>query len=195
MIRINLLAVERAQRSKPARASFQFAQKVTVACSLVLVLTALGIAWWYWTLQKDMTAVDEEISSAQEETRRLNAIIQQVQGFERRKAQLEERVNLVEQLRAHQSGPVRMLDEISRGLPDMLWLIELRQQGSEVTLSGRCTSLTSITDFVSNIEGSGFFKKPVEILETRVEPSGQGQAAVEVIRFTLKAFFSPPGRS
>jgi type IV pilus assembly protein PilN len=190
MIRINLLAVER-ERAK-GRATFQFAQKVTVACSLILVVAALAIGWWYWSLRKDSAALDEELAAAQEETRRLTAVIQQVQEFERRKTQLQERVTLVEELRQGQSGPVHMLDEISKALPQMLWLLELKQQGQALTITGRCTSLTSITDFVENLESSGYFRKPVEIVESRVEPGAQGQP--DLIRFSMKAQFALPGR-
>ena len=52
---------------------------------------------------------------------------QQVQQFEQRKAQLQQRVALIEQLRKDQTGPVHMLDQISRALPPMLWLTELKQ--------------------------------------------------------------------
>ena len=51
----------------------------------------------------------------------------QVQQFEQRKAQLQQRVALIEQLRKDQTGPVHMLDQISRALPPMLWLTELKQ--------------------------------------------------------------------
>ena len=67
----------------------------------------------------------------------------QVQQFEQRKAQLSQRVTLIEQLRKGQTGPVHMLDQISRSLPPMLWLTELKQGGSgEVVVDGRCTTLS-----------------------------------------------------
>ena len=52
-----------------------------------------------------------------------------MQQFEQRKAQLQQRVALIEQLRKSQTGPVHMLDQISRALPPMLWLTELKQAG------------------------------------------------------------------
>ena len=48
MIRINLLGVE---RQKKARAvAFDIGQRLTLACSLVLVITAGLLGWWYWSL-------------------------------------------------------------------------------------------------------------------------------------------------
>ena len=107
-------------------------------------------------------ALDAEIATAQQETARLHSVITQVQQFEQRKAQLQQRVTLIEQLRREQIGPVHMLDQISRALPPMLWLTEVKQsKGTELQIDGRCTALTSLSDFVSNLERSGYFKKSI----------------------------------
>ena len=125
MIKINLLAVDR-ERTK-RKSKFQIGQKITVGCSLILVVAALGVGWWFWYLQRTSTDLDEQIAAAQQETQRLQSIIQQVQQFEARRAQLQQRVTLIEQLRKGQTGPVHLLDQISRALPDAMWLTDLRQ--------------------------------------------------------------------
>ena len=50
MIRINLLAAERASTKKKAVSLGTVGQKITVGCSLILVLAVLFIGWRYWTL-------------------------------------------------------------------------------------------------------------------------------------------------
>ncbi len=75
---------------------------------------------------------------------------------------------LIEQLRQGREGPVHMLDEISRSLPDGLWLTDLKQQDDDLTITGRCTSLTALSDFVENLRLGGYFK-PVEILDSQVD--------------------------
>ena len=91
-----------------------------------------------------------------------------MQQFEQRKAQLQQRVALIEQLRKDQTGPVHMLDQISRALPPMLWLTELKQRPTptKCVIDGRCTTLTGLSDFVGNLEASGYFKRSVEIVST-----------------------------
>ena len=65
-----------------------------------------------------------------------------------------------------------MLDEISRALPDLLWLTEMKQDDSgALTVEGRCANLTSLSDFVGNLERSGYFVKPVEIIDSQVVPA------------------------
>ena len=189
MIRINLLAAER--ESKKKKATFQSGQKITVACSLVLVLTGVLIGWRYLAIQRESARLDEDIAKAQTEATRLHAVIQQVQQFEQQKAQLQQRVVLIEQLRKSQTGPVHMLDQVSRSLPPMLWLTEMKQDDSSVTIDGRSTTQTGVSDFVGNLEGSGYFKKSVDIVVSQTEtiqgPPGQ------LIKFSVKGVFQTPG--
>jgi type IV pilus assembly protein PilN len=192
MIRINLLPVERDKtRKKPAR-TFDLGQKVTLMCSLILLATALGIGWWWWALDRESARLTSDISAAERETARLKTILTQVDQFNARKKQLEQRVALIEELRKGQSAPVHMLDELSKAMPEMLWLTSLKQDGGELTIDGRCTTLTALSDFVGNLEHSGYFKKPVEILDSQVEQAPVPTAA-ELIKFTLKANFAMPG--
>jgi type IV pilus assembly protein PilN len=192
MIRINLLAVERkAVKAGPGPTGVKSGQKLTIACTAILLAGALFIGWRYWTVQQESAKLDKDIADAQTETSRLHAIILQVQQFEQQKAQLQQRVVLIEQLRKTQTGPVHILDQISRALPPMLWLTELKQGlDDSVVIDGKCTTLTGVSDFVANLEGSGYFRKGVDVvtsLETLSAPAG------ELIKFTLKAQFQQPG--
>ena len=187
MIRINLLAVER-DRSKRV-VGFDLGQKVTVACTLILVLTAVVIAWQFWTLGRESQALDDELTAARQEIQRLGTVLEQVRQFDERRAQLQERVGLIEQLRRGQGGPVRMLDQISRSLPDSLWLTEVRQEADDVLMQGRATTLTALSDFVANLESSGHFLVPVDIIDSQL----QDEAERQVVRFEVKAQFALPG--
>jgi len=189
MIRINLLAVER-ERSKrrTGGGGVSLAQRVTLACSLILVLTCLGIGWWYWSLRQQSARLDTDIVAAEQEIARLRSVLAQVQTFETQRGQLRQRVELIEQLRKGQTGPVHMLDEISRSLPDRLWLTQMSEDKGVLTIEGRTMVLTALSDFVANLEQSGYFKRPVEIVGTNVE----NQQGAELVRFTVKAEFAPP---
>ena len=191
MIRINLLAAEREKSKKKAVTLGTAGQKLTIGCSLILILAVLFIGWRYWALSRDSSQIDAEIAAAQQETTRLHSVIQQVQQFEQRKAQLQQRVVLIEQLRKGQTGPVHMLDQISRALPQMLWLSELKQAGTDVLIDGKSTTLTGLSEFVSNLEASGYFKRSIEIVDTKTETVGTPPS--ELIRFTIKATFQQPG--
>jgi type IV pilus assembly protein PilN len=188
MIRINLLAVERTRAKH--KGSFLAGQKITILCVSILILAVVFVGWRYLSLVKDSKQIDADLAAAQQETTRLHSLILQVQQFEQRKAQLQQRVQLIEQLRKGQTEPVHMLDQVSRALPPMLWLTELKQTGNDVVIDGRCMVLTSLSDFVSNLEASGYFKRSIEIVNSQAEgPSPAGN----LIKFSIKARFQPKG--
>lgn len=189
MIRINLLSERRSV--KVVTKGFQVGQKITVIGSLLLVLTLVGVGWRYWAIGQQEAQVAREISAAQREELRLAEILKQVTEFETRKQQLEQRVTLIDELRKGQNAPVHMIDQVSRALPDMTWLTGIRQEGYMLTIQGRCLSLTSLSDFVGNLEASRYFVRPVEIVDS-VVVSGDGRAP-DLIQFTIRGTFQMAG--
>jgi type IV pilus assembly protein PilN len=188
MIRINLLAVERKAAKKP-RVLIPAAHRVTIGASLILIATILGIGWWFLSLRQRSAQVDQDIAKAEAETIQLRSVLAQVQKFEARRAQLTQRVQLIEQLRRGQSAPVHVLDEISKSLPDRLWLSEMKQVGSDFTLSGFAASLPSLSDFVANLEATKWFKRPVEILDSQVQTDPK---AGDLVKFSIKGVLNDP---
>jgi type IV pilus assembly protein PilN len=190
MIRINLLATER-RAAKAAPRGLQAGQKITVAGSLILILAALGVGWRYWALGQEQARLAREIDEARREEQRLVEILKQVQEFEGRRAQLQQRVALIDELRRGQNAPVHMIDQVSRALPEMTWLTSMTQSGYDLTIEGRCLSLTSLSDFVGNLEASRYFRRPVEILESNVMPGAEGEP--DTIRFVIRGSFQMAG--
>lgn len=190
MIRINLLAAERRAEKAPSR-TLQAGQKITVAGSLLLLVAALLLGWRYWALTEMQASVQREIEAAQREESRLAEILTQVRDFEARRAQLQQRVALIDELRRGQTAPVHIIDQISRALPDMMWLTSVKQTGYDVTIEGRCLSLTALSDFVGNLTTSRYFRKPVEIMDSQVENGPEG--ASDQIRFVVKGTFQMSG--
>lgn len=190
MIKINLLAGDR----QPAKTPFAVtaAHQVAAGCVAILLAACALIGWSYWTVTQASTRMDLDLAVAQQETTRLRGLLQQVQQFEQQKSQLQQRVALIEQLRKQQTGPVHMLDQISRALPAMLWLTELKQdeKTGAVVIEGRCATLTNLSDFVANLEGSGYFKRSVEILNTH---TSAGRDGAELVQFSVRAQFVQPG--
>ena len=189
MIRINLLATER--KAKAASPGIQSGQKMMVIGSLVLVLTVVAVGWRYWALGQEKAAVAREIDAATREEARLQEILKQVQEFENRRKLLEARVALIDELRKGQTAPVHMIDQISKALPDMTWLTTMTQNGYTLTMQGRCLTLTSLSDFIGNLEASRYFIRPVEIIESTVQEGAAG--GPELIAFTIRGTFQMAG--
>lgn len=189
MIRINLLAAERGAAKKTrAAGGVTTAQRVTIGAALILLSTLVTMGWWYWSLHERSARADEEIIAAETKAQQLRSVLAQVQKYETRKAVLQQRVTLIEQLRKGQSGPVHILDEVSKALPDRLWLVSMAQHDRDFTFDCRTTSLTGVSDFVANLEASSWFKKPVELVDSTLDQTPQGP----LVRFTIKATTENP---
>ena len=187
MIRINLLAVSGARGGR--RPLIDLGQKVTVACSVILVVTVVVIGWRFWSIRQQVSELSQDLMAADQEIARLNPVLAQVQASDAQRAQLAQRVGLIEELRQGQGGPVRMLDELSRALPDGLWLSELEQPDGALVVRGQALALGSLSDFVANLESSGYFGSPVEILDGQLNETDQG----ELVEFELRATFDWEG--
>src|SRR5688500_14789124 len=121
MIRINLVAGER-RSVKPAGRSFQIGQKMTMRGSLILIVTVLLIGWRYWATTQHEGQLQSDTEAARREESRLAEVLKQVTDFEAQRSQLQQRVGLIDELRRGQNAPVHMIDQISRSLPEMMWL-------------------------------------------------------------------------
>jgi len=193
MIRINLLSVEKpiaATASSGPKFSLNLSDKAgPIAALFVLAGCAGYIALDYLNLQQQDAALHQELIAARAEKARLQPILREVERFEAQKRDLQQRVNLIEELRQNQVGPVHMLDQISRSLPDRLWLTDMKQAVNDVTIDGKTSTLSSLADFVANLEASGYFAKPVEITNSEEEKAND----TDLIKFTVKATFEMPG--
>jgi Tfp pilus assembly protein PilN len=190
MIHINLVAGER-RTAKAAGRTFDVAQKITVAGSVIVVLTLLLLGWRYWALGQQATELEDGINAARREETRLAEVLKQVAEFEQQREQLKQRLALIDELRKGQNAPVHMIDQISRSLPEMTWLVSVQQQNYEVTIEGRSTSLSALSDFVGNLEATRYFQRPVEIVDSQVM-EGQKDGA-DLIDFTIKGRFQMAG--
>jgi type IV pilus assembly protein PilN len=185
MIRINLLGGERQKATRAAR--FDVGQQLTAMCGLLVVAAVCGIGFWYWSLSRQSSQLDAAIAAKKREARRLDTVLAEVKVFEDRKATLQQRVTLIERLRQGQTVPVQVLDHVSRSLPDMLWLTDMKQDGAFLTIEGRTTTLLGLSDFVGNLGTNNVLRKPIKILDSGSENEKAAPGAPELYQFKVQA--------
>ena len=193
MIRINLLQVERKGVAKRGGPSLNFAltsAKVDLVCSLIVIAAVLYGSYTAWALYQQGQQLEIQLAQAKEEERKLQAVLKQYEAFEARKKQLEQRVKLIEDLRRGQGKAVHLLDKVSTSVPDRLWLTDMKQTGDSVQMDGQTSTLTALADFIGNLEHTGYFKRPVEIISSTEEKIGE----MDLIKFQMKAEFLMPGQ-
>jgi len=97
----------------------------------------------------------------QREYDRLKPIIEEVEAFKKRNAELRHKIEVIEQLKANQYGPVRLMDEVSKALPELLWLTDLGVSGGALSMRGQALNENAVANFIANLGASPFFSEPV----------------------------------
>jgi Tfp pilus assembly protein PilN len=167
LIKINLVREGRAVRGAGAAPAAQQAAAGPGASNinniLVLAMLMLGAlaAGAYWFLQKRTLDERQEIVSERDaQAKKLETIIKEVEDYQKRKDSLQQRVDLINQLKQNQKGPVRIMDQISRDLPDLVWLDRMEITAGRITLAGRGLNPNAIALFVENVKNDPYFEEP-----------------------------------
>lgn len=182
MIRINLLATERKTEKKKA-ASAPGVLQLYLLLGGFGGLAALVCAGGWWAKESSLKQLDAQIQTATTRQQQLQVIKKQVEDFQAKEKLLTEKVNLITRLKAEQANGVHMLDEVSKALPDFVWLQSMEQSGNTIRFSGQSNSLASVADFISNLQQTGWFPK--------VELDNSTEANT-VVTFQLTASFENP---
>ena len=164
MIRINLLT--QAQTTGKARVSLPKFQGFgnlgqNVLMVGVVVLALLFVGWRWYSLASEAAQLKSEIAKAEQERERLQAIIKKGEEYKVKKELLQRKISLITQLKRNQSGPVHLLDEISKQLPDFLWLDSMSETAFNVSILGKATTYNAVSNFYNNLTGSRYFQNVV----------------------------------
>ena len=181
MIRVNLLNQRPGAQVK--RSLVPSEQRSALVGLAILLTTAAGVGGYWWHLRSQRSAVEQAIVSAEAELVTLQNASALVDKANARKTELSERLTLIERLRDAKRAPVTLLSTLSQSVVDGLWLTELKQAGLTVQIDGRALSVSSVTDFAQQLQNSGYFQRPVEILTTTTETIDE----MQVIKFSLRA--------
>lgn len=169
MIKINLVREGRAVRGAgavavPSAVAAAGAGGGTNANNfLILGLLVLGavLAGGYWFIEnRKLTERQETVNARKAEADKLEDVIKEVAKFQAQKDNLQKRVDLINQLKQNQRGPVRIMDQVSRDLPDLVWLDRMSISGQRISLSGRGLNPNAVANFVENIKNDPYFEEP-----------------------------------
>lgn len=186
MANINLMSEKKPTKVKRrAGAAAEESQAPVILFAAIVAVTLAVLVFWWLHLSGIIDENERKIAEAQAEKKRLEAIIKQVEEFQRQKELLERKINVIDELKAKQAGPVHLLDEISSAVPEFLWLTNLKEVGRQIQLKGQATNIIAITNFVGNMENSPWFTE-VDLKQTTAISKPQGYS------FDIWANFGPP---
>ena len=167
MIKINLVAegrkpvIKRQARTRGIGLGLLGDQAALYSLLAVAAIGAAAFGGWYWTQRAVVNENKDRIRLAQKKVDELRDIITQVEEFEQKEAELEQKISVITDLKNSQRGPVDIMDHISQALPELLWIDRLDQQGDKISLSGRAFNQSAIEHFIQSLDESPIFAEPV----------------------------------
>jgi len=162
LIRVNLLTEAKAaaaRRKAPILPTGARLNNVLFLGGLALGILYVGVM--ALALLSRRSQLNDEIVKARLAADRLKSIIEEVKEYEDKKTSLEAKIQLINNLKTNQKGPVRLMDEISRALPDLVWLTNLDYSGDQITMKGKTLSPNAVATYLENLKKSPFFAEPV----------------------------------
>src|SRR5437667_12612515 len=172
MIRINLLGAQEGKNERSAASAAAVMEVGDVASPkmkvvLVLVLAGLvNLRYWY-----QLDKQHRDIAAKMEVALRKNAELADVKARylerQREAENYKRRVDVIDQLRAAQAGPVNLLNTIGATVnnTEAVWLDSMIDAGNSVDIKGMALSADAVANLISNLQKTGYFKN-IEIKET-----------------------------
>ena len=174
MARINLL---------PWRAELR-KQRRNEYLAIVGAFAALAVLVWggiHFHFKERIEFQTERNNYLRSEIASLDKKIKEIQELEKEKDRLIARMKAIETLQSSRPIIVHIFDELVTSLPEGVYLKEVAQSGTAITLKGVAESNARVSSFMRNIEKSQWLKDPkLEIIQSSDE-SGR-----RIANFTLR---------
>jgi len=145
MIRINLLPVRAAQKRELGR---QF----LILGVVVLIGTLVGNYLWYSNRDDELTRRQLAVTDTQRRISELEKVIGEVNNINKRKAEVKEKLDVLEKLRKARSGPVRMLDALATVMPKKVWLSNFNEKNGAVAVKGQAESHEDVSELMKGLQ-------------------------------------------
>jgi Tfp pilus assembly protein PilN len=174
MIRINLLGAQSKGKNKRSGAASAAAvmevgdvgspkMKVLV----VLLLAGLVNAGYWYQLDKQHRDIAAKMEVALRKNAELADVKARYMERQREADNYKRRVDVIDQLRAAQAGPVNLLNTVGQTVnnTEAVWLNSMKDQGGSVDIDGMALSTDAVASLISNLQKTGYFTN-IEIKET-----------------------------
>ena len=188
MIRINLLGSPKPKGKKgPAfnMPSFEVGNlggPMIQVAAVLLIAGALNAGYWY-QLDREKKSIEVRALVAEQKNRELAAVKVRYLERQRQADAYKHRVDVIDQLRANQSGPVTLLAMIGDTVnsTEAVWLNSMQDQGASVAIDGTALSSDAVANLISNLQKTGYFRN-IEIKESYQDEAVKDMQAFQ---FTL----------
>ncbi len=171
MIRINLLGIAKpkGKRGTPSAASPSMGDSGSLlvkAVAAMVVLAVLNGGYWM-VLDKQRRDTAAQMAVAERKNRELSDVKARYLERQREAQNYKRRVDVIDQLRAGQSGPVNLMNTVGDTVnkTEAVWLNTMKDQGGSIDIEGYALSSDAVATLIANLQKTGYFKN-VEIKES-----------------------------
>ncbi len=160
MIKINLLP----SKKKPPKKVTDLQKQVVFA--ILIFAGVVGGLGYYWKYQSDTIEIlTKQKASAEARLREQDNMLKEVKNVEAERDRVQEKINVVQQLKKNQAGPVRLLDEVSKALPLGVNITSLTESNNNISIEGQAFGNNEVVHFIDNLKASSLLMG-VALLET-----------------------------
>jgi type IV pilus assembly protein PilN len=182
-IRVNLLPHRAERRERQKKAFLLF--------TVLSLLVGISIVTVVWTVLQGQIANQRERNEfIAAENRKLDLQIREIATLRQEIEALRARQRAVEDLQADRNQPVYLLDEMTRQIPEGIYLRSVKQDGRKVAVTGWASSNERVSELLRNLQANSKFLDKPELVEIRVsnqQPPGVQRRLFDFsLNFALK---------
>jgi type IV pilus assembly protein PilN len=162
MPRINLLPWRDEERKER---KLKFMVSLGGAAIAALLTAFVG----YLLMDSMVSAQEARNAKLKQEIEELDKQIEKITSLEADKQRFIARMEVIEKLQRSRPEIVHIFDEISKQIPDGVYLTAITQNSDgRIKFEGVAQSSTRVSAFMRNIDGSSYLKNPeLEVVETK----------------------------
>ncbi len=191
MIEINLLPEEKRKRKKELSMpslSFNVPGNMMfyagIGAFVVLIVVMIIV---HFSQVGSIKRLNGKIEEKRTELKKLQEEKKKVENMKAKQITINNKIETIKKLSVNRFTYPKFLDELSRNMPDYLWLENMTISGNSMIISGKTFSNLMITDFLTNLKKMSEFidAKSInlkELVNTRVD-------AHDIISFQISCKF------
>ncbi|MBW2283535.1 MAG: PilN domain-containing protein [Deltaproteobacteria bacterium] len=178
MIRVNLLPFRDARKKENVR------RQLSIYILSVIFLFAL-LGFFFINLNNTLAELTDKRNEKQRELATYQAITKRIKEIERKNKELVTKLDVIRDLEASKTGPVRLLEELAAAIPEnKLWLTSLVEKGGSLDLKGTAMDNDTVALFMTNLQKAAHIQS-VDLTTTKLKTVSKQK--INVIDFVLKA--------
>lgn len=158
MIKINLLGDDSAVDNSGRLMLMAYAASVVVFFVICAVLNS--------SAGGEIQALNQQVEELDGKLARLKVVTAEVKDLEKKRKGLNDKLVVIALLKKNKRGPVRVLDDLNSALPERSWLLDAKESGNSIRLTGMALDNETIATLMKQLESSDYFDG-VELVESR----------------------------